>query len=105
MSRLRFCRCGAVVDGKCDKCKRQNQAGNTKANGYDWDWQQLSVRLRKIRPLCEDCLDNGRVTAAVECHHIISIKDEPERRLDPDNVVCVCRGCHLGRHSNERSGA
>ncbi|MGI9459990.1 MAG: HNH endonuclease signature motif containing protein [Pirellulales bacterium] len=58
----------------------------------------LSKRYRAINPLCEDCGDRERVTPASEVHHIVPILRDPSKRLDWNNLVALCHGCHVQRH-------
>lgn len=67
---------------------------STTERGYGWDYQQWRDRIIRERPLCEDCLDQGRVTPAEELHHMVKIKDDPSRRLDEDNARMLCGPCH-----------
>lgn len=31
---------------------------------------------------------------SVDMHHVISIQDDPSRRMDPHNWLALCRECH-----------
>lgn len=91
------CRCGGTrTNGQCDRCgiKRGIQTQKTTVRGYGADWARLSKRIRTERPLCEQCMREGRVRAAVEVHHIVPIARAPHLRLDVDNLMSVCRECH-----------
>lgn len=90
---MRLCRCGAIVKGRCSTCSKPRQS-KTAERGYDNRWTELSKRKRASDPLCERCLDNGKVTAASEVHHIRKIADRPDLRLDWDNLMSVCHECH-----------
>ena len=52
--------------------------------------------------LCQDCLRQGRYTAAEEVHHIILLTPanitDPSISLNLDNLVSICRECHQARH-------
>ena len=97
---LVFCTCGDVVEvGQRCKCKgKVVPSKSTTEYGYDHKWRTMSERIRRQRPLCEDCEARGKVVPSVECHHVIAIKDDPTRRLDPSNVVALCGECHDARH-------
>jgi 5-methylcytosine-specific restriction protein A len=92
-------------NGRCDKHKKEKRTrsvenrGNSTERGYGADWQ----RLRRVKlgqdPLCEDCLENDRTTAAEEVHHIEKVVDEPALRLEMDNLMSLCKGCHSRRTS------
>ena len=48
-------------------------------------------------PLCADCEQAGRTTAAEEVHHKVRISLAPEKRLDFDNLLALCKSCHSKR--------
>lgn len=102
---LRFCHCGAVTEGRCQKCGPRKNKLTTKQNGYGSDWKLMSERFRAQNPLCHDCLKEERVAPSTECHHIVKISDDRFRRLDPNNIVALCRKCHMKRHEEEKNNA
>jgi len=77
---------------------------STVERGYDWQWTQLSSRIRRIEPLCRRCNKAGRTRPAIECHHIVPIAEAPERRLDASNIMPVCRPCHVELERDARAG-
>ena len=92
---MRFCRCGAIVKGKCERCDKPAPSGITTAErGYDHRWRRLSERKRIEQPLCEQCEADGMVTPATEVHHKIPIAEAPHLRLVWSNLMSVCRTCH-----------
>ena len=95
------CRCGNVCDGVCG-CSAK-QMTSTVDRGYDSRWRRLSERIRRSNPLCEECLNNNRVTASVDVHHIIPIKDRPDLKYDMNNLVALCRACHVKIEAESRS--
>jgi 5-methylcytosine-specific restriction protein A len=92
------CPCGGRrIGGRCDRCergKRANHKQTTTQRGYGHDWRKFRKSQISERPLCEDCLEQGIVTAAQEGHHLTKIKYEPAKRLDADNVRMLCSKCH-----------
>lgn len=96
---MRMCRCGAVVEDRCERCdpkpwSAQRKRGTTKERGYGDDWRRLSERYRAHHPLCQVCEFHDKVTPAWHVHHIIKIGDDETRRLDWDNLLSVCKDCH-----------
>jgi len=65
--------------------------------GYDTDWYKVRDRKLAIDPLCQDCLNGGVVTVAVEVHHIVKVLDNSELRLDINNLMSLCKSCHSQR--------
>jgi len=92
----RFCPKGHAFSG--DRC---NICYNTSSRGYDHRWRKLSEHYRVRNPLCEDCDAKGMTTPATEVHHIISIQEDPSKRLDINNLVALCTRCHEIRHGME----
>lgn len=71
-------------------------------------WKDLRNLMIQEHPLCQDCLENGRLTPAEEVHHAISpfrkgLSPEEKERLafDPENLVCLCKECHIKRHHHD----
>ncbi len=67
-------------------------------------WKLLRNSYIRLHPLCERCLESGITTAAEEVHHKIPFMTgmTEEQRigllLDPNNLMSVCRDCHLKIH-------
>lgn len=68
-------------------------------------WKDMRDYMRQKYPLCQDCLKEGKITPAEETHHILSpfvrglSCEEKERRgYSEDNLVCLCKQCHINRH-------
>ena len=95
----KVCRCGRVVKGVCQSCTAIVQARAedyrpSKRERYGSHWTALSQHYRSKHPLCEQCMVEGRTTAATEVHHKIKAKDRPDLILQWDNLMSVCRSCH-----------
>ena len=52
--------------------------------------RSLSRVLRANHPFCQVC----NVKPSAEVHHRVKWNDDPMKRLDVANLVCVCRACH-----------
>ena len=77
-----------------DRRNYDTHGQTTNERGYGKDWQALVEDVRARHPLCIDCENRGRTKPMDECHHVVPIKDAPERRLDLTNVAPLCRACH-----------
>jgi 5-methylcytosine-specific restriction protein A len=57
------------------------------------------VRLAYLsdHPICEQCESFGHVANADVVDHIVSIEDDPSRRLDPTNFRALCKSHHDAR--------
>ena len=67
-------------------------------------WQKLREEFIRLHPLCEQCLSEGKVTAADQVHHKRSPFDYKsgiinwELGLDPDNLESICAYHHGLEH-------
>ena len=66
-------------------------------------WQSCrEAAISRDRYLCQDCLQQGRISTAEEVHHIKPLTPEnvtdPSISLNLENLVSVCRECHKARH-------
>lgn len=91
----RLCRCGAIVEGRCEKCSPPaGHTKTTKQRGYGSDWRRLSERYREEFPLCQVCMMEGKAEPVRHTHHIEKVNDAPELRLQRSNLLSVCEACH-----------
>ena len=95
----KLCRCGAIVDKRCPKCQPSHSQGNSAKRGYDRQWRKVRERYMQEHPVCEDCEQHGRITAAAQVHHMRTIADAPHLRLDHDNLRSLCVPCHQKTHT------
>src|SRR5262245_33658880 len=58
------------------------------------EWRNCRLAYLRQNPLCADCLDHQRTTAAREVHHIVKVSIDPSRRLDFSNLRALCKSCH-----------
>lgn len=100
MARIsRLCRCGKIVTDRCE-CQAIKQASAEDyrpqaSERYGKGWDDLSKRYRAHHPLCERCLEMGRTTPAIEVHHKQKARLRPDLVLCWDNLMSVCRACHI----------
>ncbi len=67
------------------------------------NWIKLrTVVLGRDHGLCQHCLAEGKVTLVDVIHHIIPIKRDWSKRLDINNLICLCNSCHQQIHKNNR---
>jgi 5-methylcytosine-specific restriction endonuclease McrA len=102
----KLCRCGEIVKDRCLRCYPHKKR-ETSREGYGSDHRKASEWLRRVRPLCERCVMlNGPVNAntSTELHHIVKIADNPQRRMDRNNWLAVCNGCHNEVEGNVLAG-
>ena len=72
---------------------------------YSWDWQKKSLEIRRASLwLCAVCKEHGVYTYdGLEVHHIVKLRDAPEKLLDNENLICLCRMHHRLADSGEIS--
>ena len=66
-------------------------------------WRRLRIGYLMAHPLCEQCLEAGRTTSAVEVHHRDSFMGYDgtarlQKAYDPTNLMAICRACHEAEH-------
>ena len=77
------------------------QRGSAASQGYDADWHRARTAYIRSHPLCEICLQGGRVVPAVLVHHLKPLR-EGGARLNPDNLQALCNDCHEKIHGQDR---
>ena len=77
-------------------------------NSKRW-WEVKRIVWQRANGLCQRCLEAGRVTAGVDCHHLRPVEsaktaDEMERLCyNPDNCQLLCVACHIQVHKEALS--
>lgn len=121
MGLKKICECGKIIDynlAYCKECaaKKEEQRKN-RHKQYDRkvrysrdnikyskfyrskEWNKIrQVAITRDHGLCQDCLKENRITPYDTVHHIVPIKEDWSKRLDIDNLVCLCESCHQKRH-------
>jgi len=77
--------------------KYQRNPDNAKLYGKNWN--NISKAYRQAHPLCELCLSDNRLTAAVLVHHKRKLTDGGTN--DYDNLQSLCRACHSRIHAEQ----
>lgn len=90
--------CAALVRGR-PRCvehtrQREEEKGSAHARGYGARWRAYRLCFLAEHPLCDQCLDDGQVTAATVVDHIQDHKGDQELFWDPDNHRALCRQHH-----------
>lgn len=62
-------------------------------------WKAVAAAVRaRDRGCCRRCGDHKQ-GHHLHIHHIAQWPDAPDKRMDADNLVCLCAGCHRWVHS------
>ena len=57
-----------------------------------WKWKEVRKQHLSKQPYCQAC---GR-SSDLDVHHIEPVHVNPERELDPENLITLCsKTCHL----------
>ena len=82
-----------------DRRKERQKLYNTS------EWIETRNYMRQKYPLCQDCLKKGLITPMEEVHHLkspfargISLEEKYKRAFSEDNLICLCKNCHIKRH-------
>ena len=62
----------------------------------DDDWRRIRGLYVKKHPLCERCLEEGRITPVEEVHHIIPLSRGGTNQFS--NLMSLCQSCHTKIH-------
>jgi 5-methylcytosine-specific restriction enzyme A len=62
--------------------------------GYNSSWRTVRGHHLLENPLCVDCLKHGIYMEGTDVHHIKKLKDYPELRDVPGNLMTLCKSCH-----------
>ena len=86
--------CGELVEAGVGYCPKHRKQHNKRemAHLYDSKWRKISKLYLSRNPLCEQCQREGRLTPAVECHHIIPLADGGGHT--DENLMGLCKACH-----------
>jgi len=79
------------------KREHDKRRGNFRERGYTSQYDKAKAMKQKRDPLCERCLEEGKVKPMQIVHHIKPIKEGGEL-LALDNMMSVCRECHKELH-------
>ncbi len=94
--------CGKIHDFN-KVCRRKKTQKNTEASKFrkTYKWTEKSKYIKqRDNYLCQVCLldkykTNYRYTYKdLEVHHIVSIEEDYNKRLDSDNLITLCRYHH-----------
>ena len=96
--------CPNLCDGQyCDKHKTVARRKYDKYERpadinkkYGRAWKRIRDRYVKEHPLCEMCLQNGRLTPVEEVHHIKPLSQGGTH--SNDNLMSLCQSCHTKIH-------
>lgn len=69
------------------------------------EWNVIREQIRqRDHGLCLLCLANKKIRSMDIVHHIEEIKESYSKRLDKDNLICLCSKCHNVVHGEYNNG-
>ena len=98
MAVKRYCPicCGYHAIGQ--KCYKGQIKKDTEASRFrnSRKWQNKATQIKeRDNYMCVWCRQHGRYnTRQLEVHHIVSIAEDYDKRLDDDNLITLCSSCH-----------
>lgn len=100
-------------NGYCDKCqghavkeRKRHQKKETRKEYGTAAWKKATKAYGAKHPLCENCLEKGKVVPRYCTDHIVELKDGGAL-LDKNNMRSLCRLCHgekTAREAKKRRG-
>lgn len=119
---LKTCRCGIEIEYEekhCESCAKEvaiskkesykryalyrqqdakNKARQMFYSSKDWIMTRDKAKFR-FNGLCIVCLlDHKEITYSDLVHHIYTTEEYWGKRLDINNLICVCNSCHAKIH-------
>lgn len=89
--------------------KRKEEKINNSIKYYNSpQWKRFRENFIRKHPLCEVCLEKGKVVEAQQVHHVtqflkgIDDKQRWKLLLDEDNCISICKQCHIEIHKQMR---
>lgn len=65
-------------------------------------WKQVrQVALLRDNLMCIPCAKNGNDVLATEVHHIQYLEHRPDLAYSLDNLISICRTCHMNIHAKD----
>ena len=62
-------------------------------------WKRIRAQaISKSNGLCEECIKKGKISYYDDVHHKIPIKVDISKAYDLNNLICLCRTCHIKAH-------
>lgn len=66
-------------------------------NTRDWKRKRVVI-LKRDGYQCRECKRYGKVTEANTVHHVLPIEERYDLRLNNNNLISLCEGCHESLH-------
>ena len=97
--------CPRLTDGRY--CEEHEKQENRRYEKYDRDpavrrrygraWKRIRDRYVQEHPLCEMCLEQGRLVSTEEVHHKLPLSEGGTHARE--NLIALCQSCHARIHA------
>lgn len=102
-----------IINAKRKYPKREYNSSkrNNEIHKYVYNtsyWKKLRLEYLRLHPLCEECQSKGKVSAAVDVHHIMpistgkNINEKQQLGYDWNNLMALCDNCHKLKHQQTK---
>lgn len=99
--------CPELVEAGQRYCEKHQKERNRQYERYGRDpatkkrygsrWSKIRAAYIAAHPLCEQCLADGRATAAREVHHKVPLSEGGTNATE--NLQALCKSCHSKIHA------
>lgn len=101
-------KCSSVVGNYrsiSDKVYQENRKDSQEQKIYKTSkWKRVrSQAIAIANGLCEECIRRGKISYVDDVHHKIPIKVDFSKAYDLNNLICLCRSCHIKAHKEINS--
>lgn len=92
---------------KPKKARNETDMRELRQKAYqDRRWRKERDLFLHEHPVCEKCLEKGKVVPATDIHHKVSPFKNGEINwtlmLDYDNLMALCKECHGNEHASQQ---
>lgn len=82
--------------------KKTDRSHNRETHAvYDAAWDKVRKIKLSQNPLCEECLKEGFYKLANVVHHLKTVRERPDLRLELTNLQSICTKHHGIAHSHK----
>lgn len=82
--------------------KKLNTAWGKRNSFYDTArWRRVSIQVRKDKPLCEHCQQNGFIEPSTQTDHIVPIEHGGDK-FNYHNLQALCDKCHARKTQKDK---
>lgn len=91
------------ISPKTQKRPRRKRVRDVPIHGAGYrKWREV-VRPNQLgkQPLCEHCLQQGKIEMATDVDHIVPRQNQTDLLCDDSNLQSLCKSCHSKKTKGE----